>query len=46
MSESKVLSYWRDFQSVAHLHASQILVEAMEEDWLNAKELEERNDCG
>ena len=43
MSESKVLSYWRDFQSVAHLHAAQILVEAMEEDWLNAKELEEQS---
>lgn len=42
MSESKILSYWRDFQAVAHLHASQILVEAMKEDWLNARKLKEQ----
>jgi len=42
MSESKVTSYWKDFQPVAHLHASQLLVEAMEEDWLNANELKEQ----
>ena len=43
MSESKVLSYWRDFQSVAHLHASQLVVEAMKEEWLNAEEFEEQH---
>lgn len=41
MSESKVMSYWMEFQSVAHLHGSQLLVEALEEDWLNAEGVEE-----
>jgi len=41
MSESKVTSYWKEFQSVAHLHGSQLLVEDLEEDWLNAEEVEE-----
>ncbi len=43
MSESKILRYWRDFQSVAHLHASQILVEAMKEDWMKARKLKEQS---
>jgi len=42
MSESKVLSYWRDFLSVAHLYASQLLVEDMKEDWMNDAEFEEQ----
>jgi hypothetical protein len=43
MSESKVLNYWRDFQRVAHLHASQLRVEGMKEDWLNAEDFEEQS---
>ncbi len=42
MSESKVLSYWRDFLSVAHFYASLLLVEDMKEDWLNDEEFEEQ----
>jgi hypothetical protein len=45
MSESKVTSYWMEFQSVAHLHGSQLLVEDLEEDWLNAEEVEELVSC-
>jgi hypothetical protein len=43
MSESKVLSYWRDFLSVAHLYASLLLVEDMKEDWLSEEEFEEQS---
>lgn len=36
MSDSKITSYWKEFQSVAHLHAALLLVETLEEDWLTA----------
>jgi hypothetical protein len=42
MSESMVLSYWRDFLSVAHLYASLLVLEDMKEDWLNEEEFEEQ----
>jgi hypothetical protein len=38
-SESTVTKYWKDFQSVAHLQASQLLVEARKEDWMNSRKL-------
>jgi hypothetical protein len=43
MSESKVLSYWRDFQSVAHLYAAHLLVGAMKQDWLDTQVLKEQS---
>jgi hypothetical protein len=42
MSESKVLSYWLDFLSVAHLYAALLLVEEMKEDWLREEDFEEQ----
>ena len=41
-SESTLMKYWKDFQSVAHLHASQLLVEAMKEDWMSSRKLKEQ----
>jgi hypothetical protein len=41
MSDSKITSYWKEFQSVAHLHASLLLVETLEEDWLTSVDAEE-----
>ncbi len=41
-SESTVTKYWKDFQSVAHLHASQLLVEAMKEDWMRSRKPKEQ----
>lgn len=40
-SESKVTSYWKEFQAVAHLHASQLVVEAQGQNWWEAEEAEE-----
>ena len=35
MSESRILNYWKEFQSVAHLHAAQMVVESRGANWLN-----------
>ena len=37
MSQSKIMTYWTEFRSVAHLHAADILMEHEKRNWLSGE---------